>query len=100
MLSLCGLTYKFIQNNTACTSQKGIVLPLGNPLLNQQQYPAQVTWRILIGADTAVPLNNFAFTRKVVLKRRTSGAPLRSTSQLAASGVPAAFYLEVLQRPF
>ena len=70
MLFLCGLTCRIILYNRPCTSQRGIALPLWKPLLNQQQYPAQITWRFLIRAGAAAPLSNFALTRKVVLKRR------------------------------
>ena len=70
MLFLCGLTCRIILYNRPCTSQRGIALPLWKPLLNQQQYPARITWRFLIRAGAAAPLSNFALTRKVVLKRR------------------------------
>ena len=85
MLFLCGLTCRIILYNRPCTSQRGIALPLWKPLLNQQQYPARITWRFLIRAGAAAPLSNFALTRKVVLKRRIPSAHLRSTSLLAAS---------------
>ena len=88
MLILCGLTCRIILYNRPCTSQRGIALPLWKPLLKQQQYPARITRRFLIRAGAAAPLSNFALTRKVVLKRRIPSAPLRSTSQLAASGLP------------
>ena len=88
MLFLCCLTCRIILYNRPCTSQRGIALPLWKPLLNQQQYPARITWRFLIRAGAAAPLSNFALTRKVVLKRRIPSAHLRSTSQLAASGLP------------
>ena len=70
MLFLCGLTCRIILYNRPCTSPRGIALPLGKPLLNQQQYPARITWRFLIRAGAAAPLSNFVLTRKVVLKRR------------------------------
>ena len=70
MLFLCGLTCRIILYNRPCTSQRGIALPLWKPLLNQQHYPARITWRFLIRAGAAAPLSNFALTRKVVLKRR------------------------------
>ena len=88
MLFLCCLTCRIILYNRPCTSQRGIALPLWKPLLNQLQYPARITWRFLIRAGAAAPLSNFALTRKVVLKRRIPSAHLRSTSQLAASGLP------------
>ena len=70
MLFLCGLTCRIILYNRPCTSQRGIALPLWKPLLNQQQYPARITWRFLIRAGAAAPLSNFALTRTVGLKRR------------------------------
>ena len=88
MLFLCGLTCRIILYNRPCTSQRGIALPLWKPLLNQQQYPARITWRFLIRAGAAAPLSDFTASRKIVLKRRIPSAHLRSTSQLAASGLP------------
>ena len=70
MLFLCGLTCRIILYNRPCTSQRGIALPLWKPLLNQQQYPARITWRFLIRAGAAAPLSDFTASRKIVLKRR------------------------------
>ena len=70
MLFLCGLTCRIILYNRPCTSQRGIALPLWKPLLNQQQYPARITWRFLIRAGAAAPLSDFTESRKIVLKRR------------------------------
>ena len=88
MLFLCGLTCRIILYNRPCTSQRGIALPLWKPLLNQQQYQVRITWRFLIRAGAAAPLSDFTASRKIVLKRRIPRAHLRSTSQLAASGLP------------
>ena len=70
MLFLCGLTCRIVLYNRPCTSQRGIALPLWKPLLNQQQYPARITWRFLIRAGAAAPLSDFTASRKIVLKRR------------------------------
>ena len=70
MLFLCSLTCRIILYNRPCTSQRGIALPLWKPLLNQQQYPARITWRFLIRAGAAAPLSDFTASRKIVLKRR------------------------------
>ena len=35
-----------------------------NTVLNQQQYPARITWRFLIRAGAAAPLSDFTASRK------------------------------------
>ena len=47
-------------------------MPLGKPLLNQQQYPARIIWRFLIRAGAAAPLSNFALHTKLPRTRKAS----------------------------